>query len=88
MRLDPVESSMVAAYGYDPDLQALVVLFNSGKAYHYLGVPPEIIQGLAGAPSKGRYLLDHVIDHYPYGVFKGWKNLRASATNLQHNQRK
>ena len=76
MQLDPVESSMVAAFGYDASLQALVVLYNSGRAYHYLHVPPEVAQGLQQARSKGRYLLDHVIDHYPYGIFKGWKNLR------------
>lgn len=77
MRLDPVvDSSMLAAYGYDPSLKALVVLFNSGKAYQYWDVPPEIFEGLTGARSKGRYMLDNVIDHYPYAVFKGWKNLR------------
>ena len=76
MHLDPVESSMLAAYGYDPSIKALVVLFNSGKAYQYLDVPPEIFQGLTDARSKGRYMLDNIIDHYPYGVFKGWKNLR------------
>jgi hypothetical protein len=77
MQLDPVESSMLAAVGYDSNLKALVVLFNSGKAYQYLQVPPEIFQGLTEARSKGRYMLDHVIDHYPYAVFKGWKNLRS-----------
>lgn len=77
MRLDPVESSMLAAFGYDEDLKALVVLYNSGKAYQYLHVPPEVYQGLQAAPSKGRYMLDNVIDHYPYAVFKGWRNLSA-----------
>lgn len=76
MRLDPVESSMLAAIGYDADLKALVVLYNSGRAYQYLEVPQEIFQGLLAARSKGRYMLDHVIDHYPHAVFKGWKNLR------------
>ncbi len=76
MRLEPVESSMAAAIGYDADLRALVVLFNSGKAYQFLDVPPEIYQGLAGARSIGRYLLDHVIDYYPHALFTGWKNLR------------
>jgi hypothetical protein len=76
MRLDPVESSMLAAVGYDPKLKALVVLFNSGKAYQYLNVPQEVFQGLTEARSKGRYMLDHIIDYYPYAVFKGWKNLR------------
>jgi hypothetical protein len=76
MRLDPVESSMLAAIGYDPKLRALVVLYNSGKAYQYLNVPPEIYEGLSAARSKGRYMLDHIIDFYPYAVFRGWKNLR------------
>ncbi len=76
MQLDPVESSMLAAVGYDAHLQALVVLYNSGKAYQYLEVPPDIFQGLLEASSKGRFMLDHVIDHYPYAVFKGWRNLR------------
>lgn len=78
MQLDPVESSMLAAIGYDTDLKALVVLYNSGKAYQYLDVPLEVYQGLLGARSKGRYMLDHVIDHYPYAVFKGWKNMRQT----------
>lgn len=76
MQLDPVDSSMVAAVGYDAELRALVVLFNSGKAYQYLDVPQEIHQGFLAASSKGRYLLDNVIDHYPYAIFKGWKNLQ------------
>ncbi len=77
MQLDSVESSMLAAIGYDENLQALVVLYNSGKAYQYLNVPSETYQELIEARSKGRFMLDHVIDHYPYAVFKGWKNLRA-----------
>lgn len=77
MQLDPVESSMLAAVGYDPALQALVVLFNSGRAYQYMNVPPEVFQGLTSARSKGRFMLDNVIDHYPYTIFKGWKNLRG-----------
>jgi hypothetical protein len=77
MRLDPVESSMIAAVGYDPDLKALVVLYNSGKAYQYLEVPPETFQELQNATSKGRFMLDHVIDNFPYAVFRGWKNLQS-----------
>lgn len=77
MNLQPVDSSMLASVGYDAELQALVVLFNSGKAYQYHGVPPEVYEGLNQAGSKGRYMLDHVIDHYPYKVFRGWKNLRG-----------
>lgn len=75
MRLDPVESSMLAAFGYDANIKALVVLFNSGKAYQYLEVPQEVYEGLTAARSKGRYMLDYIIDYYPSAVFKGWKNL-------------
>jgi hypothetical protein len=80
MQLDPVESSMLAAVGYDPTLQALIVLFNSGRAYQYLSVPPKTYQGLMEAASKGRFMLDHVIDHYPYAIFTGWKNLKAKVS--------
>lgn len=76
MRLDPVESSMVAAIGYDESLKALVVLYNSGKAFQYLDVPPEVFEGLQQARSKGRYMLDHVIDYYAASLFKGWRYLR------------
>jgi KTSC domain len=79
MRLDPVESSMLAAIGYDPTLQALVILYNSGRAYQYLSVPVETYRDLMEASSKGRYVLDHVMDHYPFAVFKGWNNLRIEA---------
>ena len=78
MRLDPVESSMLAAIGYDANLNALVVLFNSGRAYQYLNVPIDTYQSLMQASSKGRYMLDHVIDHYPYAIFKGWRNLHRT----------
>jgi hypothetical protein len=77
MRLDPVDSSMLAAIGYDAGLQALVVLYNSGKAYQYLRVPVDVYHALMEAPSKGRYMLDQVIDHYQYSVFRGWKNLKS-----------
>jgi hypothetical protein len=77
MRLEPVESSMLAAIGYDAGLQALVVLYNSGKAYQYLQVPEEVYLALMEARSKGRYMLDQVIEHYPYSVFRGWKNLQV-----------
>jgi hypothetical protein len=68
-----VESSMIAAAGYDPQASTLVVLFNNGKAYEYSEVPPEIYQGLMEAESKGSYMRANVIDVYPYQVFKGWQ---------------
>ncbi len=79
MRLDPVESSMLAAVGYDPALEALVILYNSGRAYQYMRVPIETYHQLMESRSKGRFMIDHVIDHYPNAVFTGWKNLKTDA---------
>lgn len=66
-----VDSSMISAAGYDPETSTLVVLFNNGKAYEYHGVPAEEYQGLMAAESKGSYMRDHIIDIYPYAIFKG-----------------
>ena len=39
MKLEPVESSMIQAAGYDEESYTLEVIFNSGKTYRYLEVP-------------------------------------------------
>jgi hypothetical protein len=70
--LTAVESSMIAAAGYDSGTRTLVVLFNNGKAYQYQDVPPEVYQGLMSAESKGKYMRSEIIGTYPDSVFKGW----------------
>lgn len=77
MTLYPVESSMIAAAGYDADGQLLVVLFNSGQAYEYYQVPSKVYQELMSAESKGSYLNTMVRDVYPYAPFRGWHSHRA-----------
>lgn len=62
----PVESSMIDSVGYDEETRCLQVVFNTGKVYCYEDVPPEVFQGLLAAESKGRYMLAHIIDAYPY----------------------
>jgi hypothetical protein len=64
-KLIPVESSMIQAVGYDSKTRTLEVVFNSGRAYCYEGVPPKIYKELMAAESKGRYMLSAVIDMYP-----------------------
>lgn len=63
---------MIAAAGYDPKTHLLVVLFNSGRAYEYAEVPPQVFYGLMMAESKGRFMNDHVIGYFPYANFQGW----------------
>ncbi|MGE5222538.1 MAG: KTSC domain-containing protein [Omnitrophica WOR_2 bacterium] len=69
----PVTSDMVASLGYDTERSVLYVLFNTGKAYEYHNVPPEEYQALLSAESKGTYMRTHIINHYDYSLFKGWK---------------
>lgn len=66
MLLQTVESSMIQAVGYDETLQTLRVVFNNGRVYEYLQVPPAVYTELMKADSKGRYLHSLIIDQYPY----------------------
>lgn len=65
--MQPVDSSNLAAIGYDLNTQILRIRFNSGSLYEYSGVPKSIYNGLLSAPSKGRYFDQNVKKAgYPY----------------------
>ena len=68
-----VQSSVIAAAGYDPERRTLYVVFNTGRVYEYMDVSAEIYDGLMAAESKGRFLNQTIIDNYPYRHFRGWK---------------
>jgi KTSC domain len=54
-KLVPVESTSIAAIGYNPRTRQLGVQFrDSGAVYRYLDVPPSVFAELMAAPSKGR----------------------------------
>ncbi len=74
MILYPVESTMLAAVGYDAKAERLVVLFNTGRAYTYSKVPLKIYLSLISADSKGKFMNEKVIGSYPGEVFKGWES--------------
>jgi hypothetical protein len=65
MKLKVVESSMIHAVGYNSKTRELEVVFNSGKAYVYEGVPPKTYKELMAAGSKGQFMRAEVIDCYP-----------------------
>ena len=67
MKLQTVDSSMIHAVGYDAKTKTLEVVFNSGRTYAYEDVPRKIYRELMAADSKGRYMLDAVMDCYAYG---------------------
>ena len=60
MNMQPVESSNLAAIGYDPTAKTLAVRFTNGSLYHYPNVEQPLYDGLMAAESKGRYFHAHV----------------------------
>lgn len=56
----PCESSNVEGYGYNSSQKELWVAFKNHRVYRYDKVPYEIANGLHGAPSKGKYLNQHI----------------------------
>lgn len=51
----PVESSVIAAVGYDAKSQVLRVDFHAGTSYRYFEVPDEVFRKLLAADSKGKF---------------------------------
>ena len=66
MQLQTVDSSMLYAIGYDQATQALEVVFHAGGIYRYERVPQSVYDELMAAPSKGRYMRQHVFGQYSY----------------------
>ena len=57
MRRQKVDSTSIAAIGYDPGRYELEIEFRqSGDVYRYYEVPPEEHQAFMAAESKGQYL--------------------------------
>lgn len=62
---------MIDLVGNDAKEKALEVRFiNSGLTYRYFNVPKKECRGLMKADSKGRYMLDNIIDCYPCAKVK------------------
>ena len=61
-----VESSNIAAIGYNEDTKELYVRFSSGAVYIYQDVQEEVYQEFLDASSKGKYLNEHIKGVYQY----------------------
>lgn len=64
MELKPVNSSSLAAVGYDATTRTLVLEFKNGGTYAYFDVPPSRHRALLAAPSMGEHFMHHVRDRY------------------------
>lgn len=62
----PVESSNIAAIGYDPHDLVLQVDFLNGGHYQYFDVPPQIFEGFQAASSKGGYFNYEIKGEFDY----------------------
>ena len=64
--MDVDDSSAIRGIRYDEERQRLVVRFNDGDEYAYVGVPGEVHRSFAEADSKGRFFVAEIRDRYPY----------------------
>lgn len=62
----PVDSSNIAAIGYDPLERILRVDFLSDTTYHYYGVPSQVFNEFQLAYSKGRFLNSDIKGVFDY----------------------
>lgn len=55
-----VDSSFITACAWDPNSQSLMLIFLSGSMWLYYGVPEQIYNDLATAPSAGKYFNSNI----------------------------
>ena len=60
---DPI---IIRGIRYDPERQRLVVRFNDGGEYAYVGVPGEVHRSFADADSKVSFFAAEISGRYPY----------------------
>ncbi len=66
--LQPVDSSVIKAIGYDDASQTLYVqLLSTMEVYAYQDVPGKVYQSFQKAESKGRFYTEKIKGQYPSG---------------------
>jgi hypothetical protein len=61
-----VDSTAISEIDYDEARTKLVVRFQSGERYVYVGVPGEVCRSFVEADSKGRFFQAQIRDRYPF----------------------
>ena len=64
--METPESTDIRAIRYDAERQRLVVRFNDGDEYAFVGVPGEAHRAFVEADSKDRFFAEEVRGRYPY----------------------
>lgn len=66
MHRSRVDSSSVAAVGYDADTRTLEIEFLNGRVYRYFDVPAQEHRALMDADSKGTHVNQCIIGIFTY----------------------
>jgi lysyl-tRNA synthetase class 2 len=64
MERQQVASTNIRSIGFAEASGTLEIEFHGGGVYQYLNVPEMVYAALMNAPSKGRYLNDHIKNRY------------------------
>jgi hypothetical protein len=64
MEMIRVNSSAIAAIGYEPMAQQMAIKFKQGHAYTFCRVPQQVFDGLLASVSKGTYYDYHIRGRY------------------------
>ena len=64
-------SAVIRSFGYDEESRTLLVVFRSGRRYHYLDVPAEVVKELRAAFAKGEFFNAHIRGRYVYRELEG-----------------
>jgi hypothetical protein len=59
-------STVIRSFRYDEESKTLLIVFQSGRRYDYLGVPAEIVEELRRAFAKGEFFNSHIRGRYVY----------------------
>ena len=71
MNRTTVESTTLAAVGYDEAQRALELEFRSGAIYRYFDVPVDVHEQLLGAASRGNYFNRIIRGRFSYRLLVG-----------------
>jgi hypothetical protein len=83
-----VESSNVAAIGYDPKKQELYVKFqgDGARLYKYLKVPSLVWEHMQRAQSKGTFLRQILVPYFQFTQIKNPSVTAVSKSTSDRNQ--
>lgn len=59
-------STVIRGFDYRADSRQLFIHFVTGRRYVYFDVPPEEVEAMKAAFSKGRYFNTHIRDNYRF----------------------